>query len=917
MTGGKRGKSSSTPDPLADAELAEQFSAAIAAHRDGRLHDASAGYEAVLAVHAEHADALHLLGVIASQSGRHDQAVALIDRALALNADNPDFHSNRGIALQGDGQLEAALASYDQALALRPDFVEAHGNRAAVLRALHRTAEAVASYQQIIALRPAQFDAHLHCARLLRELGQRDAALVHLDNALQLAPDNAEAHNSRGALLQELRRFDQAISAYDAAIALLPTYVAAHSNRGTALIELRDYERALPNFDRALALRADYAEAYTCRGVALKELNRLPAALADHDRALAIEPRLIKAHLNRGATLHQMNRLDEAIASYDRALAIDPDSAGANNNKAVSLLLKGDLGQGWDLYEWRWKLGPAVLVERRLPAPRWTGSEELSGRRVLLHGEQGFGDTLQFCRYAQMVAARGAHVILEVAPAMVELMRTVAGVQEVIAGGEALPAFDLYSPLLSVPRLCGTRLDNIPAATPYLNADPACLAQWETRLGPRTRPRVALAWRGNAQHPNDHNRSIPLAQLLAHLPRDCEYLSLQKDLRDDDQATLRAHPEVRHLGDELKDFSDSAALCMLADVVISVDTSLAHLAGGLGRPTWLLLCFSPDWRWLLERSDSPWYPSFRLYRQSSSGDWPTVLRRVGGDLATHFSAVTTQEVSAAPKRSERSGLRPIAWVLVATNHGTLLVNRNDHHQVGTSGYGVGYQLLNTSAFDAPEVNTARTLLSLRRRHYGDGVVAVDCGANIGVHSVEWARHMDGWGEVIAIEAQERIFYALAGNLSINNCFNARALWAAVGAEAGVIAVPQPDYHRSGSFGSLEIRQHQGNEFIGQPVSYADEDMRETRLMRIDDLALPRLDLIKIDIEGMELEALRGAAMALARQRPLLIIEKIKSDEAALHALLEAAGYRCLPFGINILAVHAHDPTLAAINLKKS
>ena len=773
MTRGKRGKTSSTPEPATRTELAEQFGAA---HRDGRPQDASAGYEAVLAVHPEHADALHLLGVIASQSGRHDQAVVLIDRALALNADNPDFHSNRGIALQGCGQLAAALASYDRALALRRDFVEAHGNRAAVLRALHRPAEAVASYQQIITLRPAQFDAHLQCARLLRELGQRDAALVHLDNAVQLAPDNAEAHNSRGALLQELRRFDQAITAYDTAIALVPTYVAAHSNRGTALIELREYERALPNFDRALALRADYAEAYTCRGVALKELNRLPAALADHERALAIEPRLIKAHLNRGTTLHQMNRLDEAIASYDRALAIDPHSAGANHNKSVSQLLQGDLTQGWDLYEWRWKLRPAVLVERRLPAPRWTGCEDLKGRRVLLHGEQGYGDTLQFCRYAQLVAACGAHVILEVAPAMLALMRAVAGVHEVVADGDALPQFDLYSPLLSVPRLCGTRLDNIPAASPYLHAEPTHLAKWEARLGPRTRPRVALAWRGNAHHPNDHNRSIPLAQLLAHLPRDYEYLSVQQELRDDDEATLRAHPEVRHLGDELQDFSDSAALCMLVDLVISVDTSLAHLAGGLGRPTWLLLCFSPDWRWLLERSDSPWYPTLTLYRQSSSGDWPTVLRRVASDLAARFGAATTaNEVSAAPKRSEPSGLRPITWVLVATNHGTLLVNRHDHHQVGSSGYGVGYQLLNTSAFDAPEVNTARTLLSLRRRHYGDGVVAVDCGANIGVHSVEWARHMDGWGEVIAIEAQERIFYALAGNLSINNCFNARAV----------------------------------------------------------------------------------------------------------------------------------------------
>jgi FkbM family methyltransferase len=913
----KRGKDTPTARAAAARDDTARFNAAIAAHRDSRLQDATKLYEEILATTPDHADALHLLGVIASQSGRHQEALELIDRALIQQQGNPDFHSNRGIALQGLGQLEVALASYERALELRPDFAEAQGNRGSVLRALRRPADALESYDQLVALRPEQLDAHLQRARLLRELGRREEALAALDSALKLAPNHADAHNSRGALLQELRRFDEALSAYDAAIALVPGYVAAHSNRGTVLIELRQYEQALPNFERAIALREDFAEAHTCRGVALKELNRLEAALAAHERAIAIDPRLVKAHLNRGATLHQMNRLDEAIASYDRALALAPNSAGALHNKAVSLLLKGDLTAGWELYEWRWKLGPAVLVERQFAAPRWTGGEDLSGRTVLLHGEQGYGDTLQFCRYAAQVAARGARVLLEVAPSMVELMRGVEGVAAVVAGGETLPPFDFYSPLLSVPRLCGTTLNTIPASPAYLHADPTRIAKWQARLGPRTRPRIALAWRGNTQHPNDHNRSLPLAMLLAQLPRDCEYLSLQKDLQDDDRATLASHPELRQLGQELQDFSDSAALCTLVDLVITVDTSLAHLAGALGRPTWLLLCFSPDWRWLLERTDSPWYPTFTLYRQTTSGDWPTVLRRVGTDLAARFSAPVAAPVAAPAKRVVREGLRPIAWVLVASNHGTLLVNRHDYHEVGNSGYGVGYQLLNTSAFDAPEVSTARTLLSLRRRHHGDGVVAVDCGANIGVHSVEWARHMDGWGEVIAIEAQERIFYALAGNISINNCSNARALWAAVGAESGVIAVPQPDYHRSGSFGSLEIRQHERTEFIGQKVSYADEDMRETRLLRIDELALPRLDLIKIDIEGMEMEALQGAAHTIARHRPMLIIEKIKSDEAALRALLEAAGYRCLPFGINILAVHEQDAALASINLKKA
>lgn len=256
--------------------------------------------------------------------------------------------------------------------------------------------------------------------------------------------------------------------------------------------------------------------------------------------------------------------------------------------------------------------------------------------------------------------------------------------------------------------------------------------------------------------------------------------------------------------------------------------------------------------------------------------------------------------------------RPVAFVLASTQHGSLLVNRHDYRLVGEGGYGVGWQLLNTSTFDPGEVDTALALLALRRKHHGDEVMAVDCGANIGVHTVEWARHMHGWGKVIAIEAQERVFYALAGNLALNNCFNARALWAAVGAEEGTIRVPQPDYLKPASFGSLEIRPHARTEFIGQPISYADADTAETRLLTIDSLALPRLDFLKIDIEGMEMEALRGAHATLDRCHPALLIEKIKSDEAALTRVLESLGYLLFPAGINLLGIHRDDPCREAI-----
>jgi FkbM family methyltransferase len=256
-------------------------------------------------------------------------------------------------------------------------------------------------------------------------------------------------------------------------------------------------------------------------------------------------------------------------------------------------------------------------------------------------------------------------------------------------------------------------------------------------------------------------------------------------------------------------------------------------------------------------------------------------------------------------------LRPTAWVLVSTEHGTMLVNRHDH---GPGGYGVGYQLLVTSSYEQNEVQNALTMLQQRRRHFGDGVVALDCGANIGVHTIEWAKLMHGWGEVIAVEAQERIFYALAGNISINNCFNARAIWAAVGASSGTINVPAPDYLKPGSFGSMEIRKKDSTQFIGQAIDYASQNPVQTPMFAIDGLGLPRLDLIKIDIEGMEMEALAGAEQSLIRCKPQLIVERIKTDEAALTALLEKLGYKIFPAGMNLLAIHTTDPTLTTIKI---
>lgn len=264
-----------------------------------------------------------------------------------------------------------------------------------------------------------------------------------------------------------------------------------------------------------------------------------------------------------------------------------------------------------------------------------------------------------------------------------------------------------------------------------------------------------------------------------------------------------------------------------------------------------------------------------------------------------------------------AGKRPIAFVLSATHHGSMLVNRHDYRVVGDGGYGVGYQLLQTSAFDPEEIDLALQLLQSRRRNFGAGVVALDCGANIGAHTLEWARAMAGWGSVMAFEAQERVFYALAGNIALNNCFNARALWAAVGAQSGAIGVPVPDYFKPASFGSLELRKTARTEFIGQDIDYSEPGLQRTQLLAIDDLALARVDFLKLDIEGMEIEALRGASDTIARTRPLVLVERIKSDEAALRGFLANRGYRVFDLGLNLLAVHETDPVAANISVTRA
>ncbi len=595
---------------------------------------------------------------------RVDEALQSCDAALKIMPHSVDALYNRGNALRALGQPEEAGASYQEALAIEPRRADAHNNLGLTLVSLGLHAEALTHFDAALAIAPNDIGALHNRANALTELGAHQAALDPCDRVLAIDALHADAHNTRGVVLGRLRRFAEALASYDAALAVAPDRLDIEINRGTVLLELDRFAEALKSFDKALArdpdnvaalinrgnacikgkrfadalqsydsalaLDPDQAGALTDRCVALAEMDRFDEALASVDRALGIEPHVVAAHVNRGNALMKLARFPDAIASYEAALKLDPEQVDANFNASLARLCLGDFQAGWKQYEHRWKkkefraanilarCGAANRTSQARPScwctsRAWaTRSSSFVTRRWSPSSARGWWSA---CSRRSRAWSRPCRAFRRLSPTV-----------------KCIPDFDLYCPLLNLPRAFGTELGTIPSQIPYIRPFTEELADWRDRFADDGRVRVGICWAGNSSHLNDRNRSLPLERLTDVLTVDnLDFVSIQKDVSAAQAAFLQAHG-VRQLGQEFADFTDTAAVIAMLDLVVAVDTSVAHLAGAMGKGVALLIPYSPDWRWLLGRTDSPWYPTMRIFRQDAVGNWDGPLERLRDEL---------------------------------------------------------------------------------------------------------------------------------------------------------------------------------------------------------------------------------------------------------------------------------------------
>ncbi len=622
-------------------ETKELIHEAYKLHQAGMLTTAEELYRKLLDEQPEHIDALFFLGTLNLQQENYDTARTYFIKTLMLKPEHAMAHCNLGTALQKSGNLDGAIESYNKSISLRPDYADAHYNLGNALKEHGQLDKAAESYGQAILYRQDYADAYYNLGNVLKAQHKPDKSVDCFSKAISLKPDYAMAHCNLGSVLQELGKIDEAIASYKIATTLKPDYTMAYCNLGTAFQELGKIDEAIKIYKKALSFKPDFVMAYCNLGSAFQESGLMNEAETCYKKAIALNPDYAMAYSNLGSILQEFGNIDEAIENYDLAISLNPEEPTAHKNKSIALLLEENFTEGWPEYEWRLQTKDHSLRDFR--KPRWDGSP-LNGKTILVHAEQGFGDTIQFVRYLPMIKSQGGHVIFECHKNLLRLLKNSDGIDRIIErSSHFIPEvqFDFQIPLLSLPGLFGTNLDSIPSDISYVTADSSLVEKWHIRLNHDSNFKVGIVWAGNPSFKNYHNRSCSLSDFAALSEiTGLSFYSLQKGPASVEN-NIAPVLKITDLKNELNDFADTAAVMSNLDLVISTDTAVVHLAGSMGIPVWTLLHSAPDWRWWLKRTDSPWYPSMRLFRQTQLNDWSGVFEEVKNALIQEVNNLST------------------------------------------------------------------------------------------------------------------------------------------------------------------------------------------------------------------------------------------------------------------------------------
>ena len=593
---------------------------ALSHQQAGRYLESAHACEQILKLDPANAEGLHLVGMVAFQSPKVDNAFAidLIQQAIAIDGKAAQYRSDLATILWVVGRLDEAKAQYREVLAIMPNSAETLCNLGFVFLTQGKVQEATEYFERAIAIKPGLAEIHFHLGNARKREGRLDEAIQCFEKAVTLKANYAEAYYNIGDVLLEQDRTDMAAARFEQALAVNPHMPEAHNGLGAARQAQTGFDRAVGHYERALLLRPDYAEAHSNYGSLIESQGSYTPSYHD----AASEGTRAFGHLES---------LARATAHYERALDLRPDLIETRFNLGMAQLRAGDYLSGWINYESRWKTKKSPLKNRHFSQPQWRG-EPLNGARILLHAEQGLGDTLQFIRYIPMVQAVGGTIVLAVQSRLRRLLAEIPGIADVLSWGDPLPSFDWHCPLISLPLAFKTTLDTIPAQTPYLSAHHEAQMKVNGMVWPSGGLKVGLCWSGTPTFLDDpaRFRSVPFELLNPLMLEGVELFSLQIDEAVAQIAT--APRTIIDLSPYVSDMADTAAQLQQLDLVITVDTAIAHLAGALGVQTWVLLPFTSDWRWLQTRTDSPWYPTMRLFRQPKPGDWKSVIAEASSAL---------------------------------------------------------------------------------------------------------------------------------------------------------------------------------------------------------------------------------------------------------------------------------------------